>query len=675
MNNFTRHRNDIDGLRAIAVFLVILYHFFPDWFGGGYIGVDIFFVISGYVVTGSLVHNQHGGMISQLNHFYMKRIKRILPSLTISIFASFIIITVLVAPDIKNLSDTGMFALLGLSNLHLRNLNNDYFADNQNINIFLHTWSLGVEEQFYLFYPLILLFLLQNKSCKDNKKLFYSVLLSLIVLSAAFSLLSTWKDRLAAFYLMPSRFWELGTGGLLYIIHWSDSIQFFGSTVSRSRKLQILALSFALAGYVVAHKERIFPFPGAVFIVCATLAFISAGLDPNARLNRWIASPVMVYFGKISYLLYLWHWPIYCVMLTFYPKAETGIKTVAILSVMLISGGLRKTERYFIALRPKRNWVVFASSAFAVLSLIGFAHYITIPLNARIWTNSYKQLPQPWWPRECHLAFFDPADVRRCLQAREKVDGMRNLYLIGDSHAGNFYNVVRHVEKKYDFILQTMTIGGRCSFKPDSMIDEETESKTNCMMYNQAIFDFISSDSIQPGDVVAVAMWRLFMYGTQRDELKRAQNQYKAIKPIENHHPFLQNHLERAAQILKNKNAFLLLISDTPLLPHHPKECILPGMNGLIWKEKICGVPLSLSMRHVKPLHDVYKSVVQQNDNVFFIDVHDTLCDAQYCDFVLRDKIIFIDKDHFSVTADESLTRELDKQLSNIYEKINQKPQ
>lgn len=216
------YRPKIDGLRAVAVLAVVANHLNASFLQGGFLGVDIFFVISGYVVTSSLVTRKSGGALSFLKAFYERRFKRLLPALIATVLCVSLIFS-LVASPFDDLYPpalrTGIASLFGVANLYLLKQGANYFSSDTLYNPFLHTWSLGVEEQFYLVWPLLLIGCGFGRAGRERLHRRRLALLTILLLGASLSVylwLESHGQRDRAFYLMPSRFWELALGCLAY---------------------------------------------------------------------------------------------------------------------------------------------------------------------------------------------------------------------------------------------------------------------------------------------------------------------------------------------------------------------------------------------------------------------------------------------------------------------------
>ncbi len=216
MSKSASYRPEIDGLRAIAVIAVIVNHINGSYLPGGFLGVDIFFVISGYVITASLFRHQFESFADFIGSFYLRRLKRLLPALVVFVGILSILIC-LVNPNPGLSLQTGLASLVGVSNLILYRLKTDYFAGSTELNVFTHTWSLGVEEQFYLVFPFIFWFSGFGSRVKAGLKRFAIIMAALTTASLLCFVWLKLNSPEAAFFLMPPRFWELGLGCLLFI--------------------------------------------------------------------------------------------------------------------------------------------------------------------------------------------------------------------------------------------------------------------------------------------------------------------------------------------------------------------------------------------------------------------------------------------------------------------------
>lgn len=294
----TEYLASIDGLRAVAVLAVIVNHISRDVLPSGYLGVDIFFVISGFVITRSLMSREYGSTTQFLLDFYARRMKRLLPALVAVVIVSGLLIR-LFDPRAVVPTVTGISALIGASNIFLYTQAVDYFGSAAELNIFTHTWSLGVEEQFYLIYPLLFLFFIKRPKATQLSILFATSLVSLVLFAVVAGI-----NQPAAYFLMPFRFWELGLGCLAAIVV-SENRYLMASLRRMPSEVPfgiMLAALFLPASWFVA---------AAIIVVSCTFVLLLRSAETGAT-QRVLSAKPMVYVGKISYSLYLWHWPVIC---------------------------------------------------------------------------------------------------------------------------------------------------------------------------------------------------------------------------------------------------------------------------------------------------------------------------------------------------------------------------
>ena len=287
----------IDGLRTIAVFAVIIYHAFPKSLSGGFIGVDIFFVISGYLITGILMRDAQSSEFSILN-FYDRRIRRLFPALIVMLIFCLVIGGLgLFALEFKALAIDVMAGALFYSNI-LNWLSAGYFDRDSAIKPLLHLWSLGVEEQFYFLWPWVVYF--GYRFFKKNVKWMVTIL---IVLSFAINLMTVNRWSSFAFYLPFTRLWELGLGSLLAL----NLIQIRNQVAKEATSL--LGVAFLILSFYFINSSFKFPGYWALGPTLGTFLILLSG--SQSRMNTLIANSAFQYIGKISYPLYLWHWPLF----------------------------------------------------------------------------------------------------------------------------------------------------------------------------------------------------------------------------------------------------------------------------------------------------------------------------------------------------------------------------
>ncbi len=361
-----RYRPDIDGLRAVAVVAVILFHFDVAPFSGGFVGVDVFFVISGYLIT-SIVDDELRGRRFSILTFYERRLRRIAPALLTVVLASAVLSPFVFLPgDLRPVGASLMQAALFTSNVLFYSIANDYFAaDNLDLTPVLHSWSLSVEAQFYLVYPWLLLLL--NRRAAAARP----VLAGLAVLSFAGAAWGAVHAQSAAFYLLPPRAWELLLGGLLALLplrHAQSRVVLWAQGLCG-----LGLIAFSVFAYT---RQTTFPGAAALLPCCGAALLIRAGCGETrpGGVTRWLSATPLVFVGRISYSLYLWHWPL-LVFASYGRNAPLGwIERLTLigLSVLLAILSWRFIERPFLsraALRSRR--ALFAGAALATVLVVG----------------------------------------------------------------------------------------------------------------------------------------------------------------------------------------------------------------------------------------------------------------------------------------------------------------
>lgn len=351
------YRPEIDGLRALAVSAVVLFHLEPAWLPGGFTGVDIFFVISGFLITLIIVREFENDRFS-FTGFWIRRVRRIIPALSVMVLCTLIAGFVVLFPSDWATSGWHGLSVLGFfANFSMWRLVGDYWGPSAEETPLLHTWSLAIEEQYYLFYPLLLIPIL-----KFAGKHRLTVLGVGTILSLALCLFVTRDHPSAAFYMLPTRAWELSTGAILALLHAGR----FASPVSgiAARVAGGLGLILIAASYGFIHNENDFPGYKALFPVLGA-ALILGGTSAREFPGNLLASRPLVYIGKISYSLYLWHWPFLAYLSILDGRHDSGISGFRLLPAILL---LSILSYHFVETPARRSarWALPVSAVFLI---------------------------------------------------------------------------------------------------------------------------------------------------------------------------------------------------------------------------------------------------------------------------------------------------------------------
>ncbi|MBU2959505.1 acyltransferase [Citreicella sp. C3M06] len=361
------YRSDIDGLRAIAVIAVVLYHFGVPGFSGGFTGVDIFFVISGFLIGGILWREHDATGTISLRQFYLRRFKRLAPAyFTMAALTTVFAAALLLPFEFREFGKQLISATLYLSNvMFFRQAG--YFDSASDEKPLLHTWSLAVEEQFYIFLPLLILLLSRRRGA------ILAALIGAWALSLAGSVLLTPKMQTATFYLFPFRAWELLSGVLLAIWGCESGRRWRGHMA-----LSWLGLGLVLASVLLIPAGPWFPGFLAIVPVLGTVLLLANGTGRNP-VNRMLSTREMVFAGQISYSLYLWHWPVLTLSLYLRGAYSGPLETLLWmgLSVGLAYLSWRYIETPARRAKPPPGWV-FAATAVASAATLALGGWLYV---------------------------------------------------------------------------------------------------------------------------------------------------------------------------------------------------------------------------------------------------------------------------------------------------------
>jgi len=426
-----RYRAEIDGLRAVAVLPVILFHAGFNLFSGGFVGVDIFFVISGYLITTIIVAEIHAGSFSIVN-FYERRARRILPALFFVLFCSLPFAWFWLVPaDLKSLSQSLVAVCLFSSNI-LFWQTSGYFDSSAELKPLLHTWSLAVEEQFYVFFPLALML---------AWRFWPRRMLPLLGLAAAVSLgIAQWGSAArpdAAFYLLPTRGWELLIGAFAALVLLNERAWQPGRTVSEAAS--VAGLSMLLYGIFVFDKNV--PFPSLYTLVpTAGTALIILFATPATAVGRLLARPALVGIGLISFSAYLWHQPLFA-LARHRSLDEPGralFAALVVASIVLAYFSWQYVEKPF---RDRQRFgraqiFLYAAAGSLLFLTLGLAGHVTHGFEAARTTPKHRAVLRTATASplrdKCHTG---GANYRKPADACEYNTGQLRVAVFGDSHA------------------------------------------------------------------------------------------------------------------------------------------------------------------------------------------------------------------------------------------------
>jgi peptidoglycan/LPS O-acetylase OafA/YrhL len=436
----TSYRPDIDGLRALAVLVVVLFHLGARPFAGGYVGVDVFFVISGYLITG-LVEGDIAQARFSLRTFYLRRLRRLAPALLLmSTFACVAAYVVLYPEDMRSFAASLVAQFASLQNVWFLS-EGEYFRNGET-KLLLHTWSLAVEEQFYAVWPLLLL-ATRRRSIRVRIGLFIALAAASFALNLVFMAVSP----KASFFLLPARAWELVAGGLLALAERNTQLARIPAPRWRSvaSVLGLVAICFAVLTYSDTTR---FPGVAAALPVVGAVLVIAAGIGGSSFVGKLLAHPILVHIGRISYPLYLWHWPFLALAHHLHYDTKGSAMAIAIGIASFVCAEL--TYRFVESPIRDRAWL---GSPRALLAASGPLVALSVAYGVLVYTTDgaafrYPPLARPFLTaglaaseNRCGFSFrvLHPRASMCALYTSETSDtpgaATRRVLLWGNSHA------------------------------------------------------------------------------------------------------------------------------------------------------------------------------------------------------------------------------------------------
>lgn len=456
-------RPDIQGLRAIAIAIVVLAHAEIPGFAGGFVGVDVFFVLSGFLITGLLVEEHLADGTILYGTFLARRLRRLLPAL-LAMAVGVLCITTLVLSPYEVMMQTGSFfySVSWTSNFYFAFAEFDYFAALKAKDLFLHTWSLSIEEQFYVVWPclIVLAFALAARGrARCRLQTLLAVITAVFVLSLGLCIYWSRTDHLLSFYMMPARGWQFALGSFVFVVthsSWSDKVTGSSSTLPDTLKMLLGAVGLALiAGCAIfLHTNLNYPGVYAVLPSIGTALVIYAGTGKaGSPIARWLASRPLAWVGDRSYSLYLWHWPVLMLGGAFGLRdSGAGVICLIIASLLLAAISYRWIELPFWRGRfsLSRPRLVYLSATFAILTSIGLAN---VAAKIPVFNSSTVAGIDPTGAENDREGIFNAvlkcdswyhsSDVRPCEIG--SADAKRTIALIGDSIGTQWASVLPEI--------------------------------------------------------------------------------------------------------------------------------------------------------------------------------------------------------------------------------------
>ena len=570
------YRSEIDGIRAFAIIAVIIYHFNKSFLKSGFLGVDIFFVISGYVITLSFLRKEDKNFIQLLSEFYKKRIKRLLPSLLVYAIIMSLFICFFVEDGRTIFFRTGFFSIFGLSNLYLVRNSVDYFAFSTNFNPFTQTWSLAIEQQFYLLYPILIGFtgFIKNKKSSINKLTFLLLLITSI--SLIYFLFSYSDINSGTYFLIQYRFWEIGSGCLLLIL-----LQKNNNLINKLKYIPpSLVLTLIILLMLLPKEIAIISIPGVITLTI--LLMIS--LKEKDFMFKIFTHPKITYIGKLSYSLYLWHWGIIVMSLW-----TIGIYwwSIPIQVLLIISFSIISFE---LIEKPIRNKLDFQSKNLSkYISSISLLIFSFTPiflekfennslfLGKKNRLNNYSE-NELWNRKNCLNSSIikgnipNEQDFNKCWITKEnqsilnKRDTKKRIFFYGNSYNEQLAPIpAAIVKKRNDLQFNSFFTNTGCI--PSERITPKDNINIDCISTFKNYLNFFENYSKEE-DLFIIASSIPFPF--EKKNLYLKNNSEISNKDA------LKIYIEEIKDLyirFKNKGKSLVIVSPIPIIKNNPRLC------------------------------------------------------------------------------------------------------
>ena len=674
------YRADIDGLRAVAVLSVVAFHVGFTLFGGGFVGVDIFFVISGYLITQILMREVISTGKVHMAEFYARRVRRLFPALAVVILATlaaahFLLLPIQEQPDLAR----STYPAAGyISNFYFENSANDYFAGPAEEQPLLHLWSLSVEEQYYLAWPALVfgLSLLARRLGLDQRKAMFGALGLLSLGSFALCVFLTAESPGIAFYYLPTRAWELGVGSLAAIgldrikpngIK-GDRFKVWGSQLGNVLSgVGLLALSST-----VLFVDETVPFPGAIAAVpvLGTALCIAGGAVGSRLSDLLLGNRPMVWVGKLSYSLYLWHWPMLAIARTRAlgePNMARDL-TLALAAVALAWGTLVWVENPIRYGKPgpfaRRGSTLLAGAAVSLTLALGgyalaqgaiaqsrqpaYAELLAVsaelpPLGGGCQSQRLPLLPRP----ECTLEGTDPA---------------REFVVWGDSHSDRAMAPVADFAVSEGIPVVQRTHPGCPPLVGVTPLSSSRRPNTSCARFNAAVFAELEVAAANGRQVVAVLVARWPNYlgeaspsGDPSLALDHARPDSRSAEAV----ALFEKSLEQTVVELAGLGIRSVIFAPVPEFRDSPPKCRIR------LADEECTISRSQAAAFSAPATEVIERVAGRHPlSTMVVDAFDLFCDSGTCSPVRDNQLAYADPNHLTYRAAAALLPEFSPALS-----------
>jgi len=640
MNSQITYRPDIDGLRAIAVLAILFYHARFTAFAGGYVGVDVFFVISGFLITSIIIKDINAGEFS-IARFYERRIRRIFPALYVILLFVLIATYFLYNPENFTQAIKSVIATVGFVSNILFWTETGYFDAPATLKPLLHTWSLAVEEQFYIFFPLLLVFITRFFRAKLR-----GILIGLAAVSLLVSLYVINQNPASSFYFPHLRAWELLIGSLLVFI--KPSVK---PNMVLAHLLSILGLGMILASTFLYTETTLFPGLSALLPTLGSAIIIYSSFHNRSIVGKLLSLPPFVFIGKISYSLYLWHWPIIIFGMYYIIQIPTTTQMWILVTISFFLAALswHFVENPFRAkgFLTRQRIFIFAGGAMTATLVVSGLLYFTQKTPGHFSQEELETFSNtiPSWNEREGCIESDQTnlkDLNRCMLGDGKVQP--SFLVWGDSHAEALAPSIDEAAR-----LNNMTgyVANHASCPP--ILGIYRKGKTFCVDINNRILTYIEEHP-KWETIILVSRWTV---STEGERYKTDPEAVVTLVDTQSSIPEGSNTLifeagmQRTIEKLLALHRKVVIVSTVPEVGYNvPSAYFIALRTGRDVNQIIAPTFNEYHQRNATANEVIAK--LQSQYNILVIDPSSVLCDQTNCKVVRDGKPMYIDSNHLS---------------------------
>ena len=633
-------RLDIQGLRALAVLFVVLYHARLPMFSGGYVGVDVFFVISGYLISGLLIREVERTGRVDFAAFYARRMRRLLPAAAIVFVATAVAARLWLSPlEQVELAPSLFFSALYASNIWFATQATDYLGGDVHSELLLHTWSLSVEEQFYLLWPLLIFLGARYLAAGRVRRAILWTMSGVFVASLAASLWLTWVAQPWAFFSSPTRAWEFAAGGLAFMVtrriaRWPE----------RVKDLMMLVGFAGMVGAVVFFDDRTrFPGVAAMLPVAGTVLMITAGTG-RGWMTRALGTPVMQLMGNVSYSWYLWHWPV--LVFPFAGPATLPERMAGVVISFLLAWGTYVVVENRARFSPLLTASPIRSIAFGLcLTLVATGTGValrtmgkqSLALPEQVKYNVRSDLPRVYRDG-CHQPFRKD-DSPECVYGDK--NGTKTVLLFGDSHAAQWFPALERIAQEKHWRLISLTKSACPSVWATPYRQELGRKYEECDRWRNSVIDRVTRE--RPA-LVVLANGAGHVEGAAPFSGTKVS---QGIDPAE-----WQKGMEETLAKLRPSGAAVVILRDTPLPGFDVPTCLSKAA----WRGQDLLQTCSFGRDQALNQHvyEIEQRAAKGLGHASVVDLSDLMCAGATCRPLIDGRVAYRDSHHLTVGVSRS---------------------